>query len=142
MAPRHSLCDAAKRGDLEAVRKCIRAGESVNSAGDDGFTPLAASCDHGHPLITKLLLDSRAQVDAISLGRNVTHGVFTVTALQLGCVNGHPACVRHLIDAQANVNLTTTAARDITPLHACLTSDGSYRRPTSECVALLASFES
>ena len=38
MAPRHSLCDAAKRGDLEAVRKCIRAGESVNSAGDDGFT--------------------------------------------------------------------------------------------------------
>ena len=55
-------------GDLAAVKALIDAGIDLNKAGDLGYTPLHVACMQGNSEITKLLIDSGADIFALSKG--------------------------------------------------------------------------
>ena len=54
-----SLLDAASSGDLELVRRLLGAGAAVDSARDDGSTPLLLAEERGHKEVAKLLRNFR-----------------------------------------------------------------------------------
>ena len=55
-------------GDLTAAKALIEAGIDVNKAGDLGYTPLRVACMQGNAKMVKLLVDSRADIFALSEG--------------------------------------------------------------------------
>ncbi|WP_341812568.1 ankyrin repeat domain-containing protein [Wolbachia endosymbiont (group A) of Conops quadrifasciatus] len=64
-----SLHDAAKDGDLEAVKHFIHEGANVNEANRDGWTPLHYAAWKGYFEVVKLLIDKRANIDAENIYR-------------------------------------------------------------------------
>ena len=64
-APAISIYDAAKAGNIEAVKQHIAAGTDVN-AKSDGRTPLHWAAYSGHKEIAELLLANGADVNAKS----------------------------------------------------------------------------
>jgi len=54
--------------DLAAAKALIDAGIDVNKAGDLGYTPLHVACMQGNAEMVKLLIDSGADVFALSEG--------------------------------------------------------------------------
>ena len=60
--PRYML-QAARDGDLGAVRSALRQGVNVNLQDDDGCTPLYIAVAHGHETMVKLLLENHADTD-------------------------------------------------------------------------------
>jgi ankyrin repeat protein len=55
-------------GDLAAARALIDAGIDVNKAGDLGYTPLHVACMEGNAEMVKLLIESGADLFALSEG--------------------------------------------------------------------------
>ena len=55
-------------GDLAAAKALIDAGIDVNKAGDLGYTPLHLACIRGNADMVKLLVDSGADLFALSEG--------------------------------------------------------------------------
>jgi cytohesin len=65
------LIDAAKNGDIEAVKQHLAAGADVNAKSGDGTTPLHNAAIYGHNEIAELLIANGAEVNAIIVsGRN------------------------------------------------------------------------
>jgi ankyrin repeat protein len=65
------LLDAAKNGDIEAVKQHLAAGADVNAKTGDGTTPLHNAAVYGHNEIAELLIANGASVNAIIVsGRN------------------------------------------------------------------------
>ena len=58
------LIDAAKKGDIEAVKQHLAAGTDVNGTGDLGLTVLHNAAAAGHKEITQLLIAKGADVNA------------------------------------------------------------------------------
>lgn len=58
------LMEAAGKGDVDAVRKLLEKGASVNARGADGRTALMEAAYGGHKDIVRLLLDKGADVKA------------------------------------------------------------------------------
>jgi len=67
----NALLDAAKKGDIEAVKQHLAAGADVNEKAGDGTTPLHNAAVYGHKEVAELLLANGAEVNAIIVsGRN------------------------------------------------------------------------
>ena len=64
-APDISIIDAAKQGNIEAVKQHIAAGTDVNAKDEDGYTPLHVAAWEGHKEIAELLIAKGADVNAI-----------------------------------------------------------------------------
>src|SRR5215472_10948154 len=58
------LRDAAKRGDVDAVKSLLGKGANINSKDADGRTALLEASYWGQPDVVKLLLDKGADVNA------------------------------------------------------------------------------
>ena len=72
-APDISIHDAAREGNIEAVKQHLAAGADVN-AKDEGWTPLHLAAQMGHKEIAELLIAKGADVNAKgSRGRTPLH---------------------------------------------------------------------
>ena len=63
-APINSIHDAAKRGDIEAVKQYLADNANVNSKDSKGMTPLHAAAIRNHKEIAQLLIANGADVNA------------------------------------------------------------------------------
>ena len=103
------LLDAARRGELEAVRELIRRGADVDAVRGDGMTALHFAAERGHAEVARALIDAGAAVDAgTRIGR--------YAPLHLAARGGHGAVVARLLEAGADPNAATTNS-GVTPLH-------------------------
>jgi uncharacterized protein len=90
------LIEAARNGDLDAVRTLLKQRVDVNARAGDGATALHWAVHQDDPGLVDMLIDAGADVNAANdLG---------VTPLYLGCTNRGAAMVRKLLDARANPN--------------------------------------
>ncbi len=65
------LLDAAKNGDIEAVKQHLADGADVNAKTADGTTPLHNAAVYGHTEVAELLIANGANMNAIIVsGRN------------------------------------------------------------------------
>jgi ankyrin repeat protein len=64
----NALHCVARWGDLAAAKALIEAGIDVNKAGDLGYTPLHVACMQGNAEMVGLMVDSGADVLALSGG--------------------------------------------------------------------------
>ena len=95
------IADAAKAGDLDAVKTMLKNGGDVNAAHGDGMTALHWAASRGDAAMTQMLLSAGANIRATSrLGG--------ITALHLASQGGHANVVAALIAAGAESNLATT----------------------------------
>ena len=63
-APKISIHEAVKKGNIEAVKQHLVAGMDVNAKNSYGWTPLYYAASEGHKEITELLIAKGADVDA------------------------------------------------------------------------------
>ena len=103
------VADAARRGDVEAVKSLLAQGADVNGALGDGMTALHWAAEHGDDEITKLLIASGANVQ-------VGTRIGAYTPLHIASKRGHAAVASMLLEAGADVSARTTNSRS-TPLH-------------------------
>lgn len=92
-----SLIDAAKSGDMAAVRRVLAERPDVNAAAGDGTTALHWASDRDDLEVVDLLVRAGANVNAANdLG---------ATPLWTASLNGNAAVVRRLLEAGANPNI-------------------------------------
>ena len=91
------LINAARQGDLGALRELIAGGADVNVQDEKGYTPLIIACYNGQLEAARLLLDSGADVDAQDFGGN--------TALMGVCFKGYPDIAELLIQRGASLDM-------------------------------------
>ncbi len=94
------LVDAARRGDMAAVRELLSSGADVNEASGDGMTALHWAAYRGDETLTAALLKARASLDAVT--RLGSH-----TPLHVASRNGHGTVVALLLKAGAPVDART-----------------------------------
>ena len=103
------LIDAARNGDLEAVRSLTAEGADPNAVQGDGMTALHWAAERGHAQVADLLLSAGAAVEAKTR-------IGDYTPLHLAARGGHGPIVSALLDAGANPHATTTNS-GVTALH-------------------------
>ena len=117
-----ALLDAARRGDVAAVRSALSEGADPNAAEGDGLTALHISAEQGSAQIVRILIDARANVEAKTrLGE--------YTPLHLAAEGAHASVVRVLLEAGADAMAITTNT-GVTPLHLAakaLNGEGAVR---------------
>ena len=95
------VADAARAGDLNAVKTMLKNGGDVNAAHGDGMTALHWAASRGDAAMTQMLLLAGANIRATSrLGG--------ITALHLASQGGHANVVAALIAAGAEPNVATS----------------------------------
>ncbi len=108
-----SLCQAAKDGDLEQVKKLIAAGADVNAGDERGQTPLHFAARGGYDQIARLLIAQGADVN-VSMERGPW------TPLLDAALAGHAKVVKVLLENGAEVDATDSW---YTPLYYAIWSD-------------------
>jgi ankyrin repeat protein len=103
------LADAARRGDLDAVRSLLARGEDVNGARSDGMTAMHWAAERGDLAMAKLLLSKGPD-----LGLGTRIGAYT--PLHVASRRVQLDIVAELLAAGADVNARTTYSGS-TPLH-------------------------
>ncbi|NLI79013.1 MAG: tetratricopeptide repeat protein [Candidatus Riflebacteria bacterium] len=93
-----ALFQAIKEGKVEAVRALLGKGVKVETRNPAGMTPLMAACFFGHEEIARILLDARANADAMDSKGGLT-------ALMLAAIKGHAAVVRLLAAHKVDLHL-------------------------------------
>lgn len=113
------LLHAAAIGHVETALVLVRAGANINSAGENGWTPLLVALINGHAAMAMALLDAGARIEA--------SGPNGVTALDLAQTLNDPALLQRLRRARpANERLLEAAqAGDLAELRAALTGGAS-----------------
>lgn len=116
MHPSNAIHRICKEGDF--VRLCQMLAETddqeetVNLTNEGGATPLIFAAAHGHVKICKLLLDSGADIRAVSkLGG--------YSALHMACERGHADVVRCLLEKRPELVEGAFTGSKETPLHSC-----------------------
>ena len=104
-----ALLDAARRGDVAAVKAALKEGADPNAAQGDGLTGLHLAAQSGNLEVAKVLLGAGAKVEAKTR-------IGAYTPLHLASEGAHTTVVRALLDAGADVKATTTTS-GVTPLH-------------------------
>lgn len=102
-----SVADAAKSGDVAAVKALLKQGMDVNAAQGDGMTALHWAATNGDVAIAQMLLSAGANVRA-------TTRLGGLTPLHLATQSGQAHVAAALIAAGADSNLAT--ATGATPL--------------------------
>ena len=133
-----NIHEAAKSGDLDAVKEAIKNGSNVNKRGEFQKTPLMIACENGHLEIVKFLIQQGADVNIkndsgstalfyaaeasknnmeivkLLLQKNVdvnARDSSGSTALMFFCFNGHTESVKLLLQKNANVNVNNYDGR-------------------------------
>jgi ankyrin repeat protein len=116
------LLDAARRGDIVAVRSALKDGADVNAAQGDGLTALHMAAESGNVEVAKALLGAGAKVAA-------TTRIGAYTPLHIASAGAHTAVVEALIAGGADVAAVSSPAGS-TPLHLAakaLNGEGAVR---------------
>jgi peptidoglycan/xylan/chitin deacetylase (PgdA/CDA1 family) len=95
-APDISIHDAARRGDIVAVKQHLAAGTDVNAKASNG-TPLHLAATFGHKEIAELLIDKGVDVNAVG-------GLLGWTPLHWAASEGRKEVAELLIAKGADVN--------------------------------------
>ncbi len=103
------LIDAARQGDVEAVRSLLASGADANTRPGDGMTALHWAAELGHAAVAEVLLSAGAEVEAKTR-------IGAYTPLHLAGRGGHGPVARALLDAGADPQAVTTNT-GVTPLH-------------------------
>ncbi len=90
-----SVAEAARRGDIPAVKQLLESGADVNVATADGMTSLHWAAQNGRVDLAKMLLFAGANVRA-------TTRLGGYTPLLMAASNGDAAMIRTLVDGGAN----------------------------------------
>jgi ankyrin repeat protein len=91
-----ALLVAAKENRVADVEQLLRAGVSVDTMGDDGWTALLHATWRGRPVVVRALISAGASLEAADpIGR---------TALIIAAFDGQAKIVGTLLTAGANVN--------------------------------------
>jgi ankyrin repeat protein len=115
-APPTPIADAARQGDVQAVRTLLAQGADVNASAGDGMTALHWAAERGDVEMTRVLLSARADV-----ARGTRIGGYT--PLHVASRGGHTAVARLLLEAGADPRVATTNS-GATPLHLAAASAG------------------
>ena len=110
------VADAAKRGDVEAVRELLRQGADPNAAQNDGMTALHWAAADNDAEIARTLLYAGATVRA-------TTRLGGYTPLHLASRSGHAEVARILLDAGADANAVTSTG--VTAMHFAADADAA-----------------
>ena len=113
-APRAALgatpvADAARSGDLAAMRSLLAAGEDANAAHGDGMSALHWAAERGDAEMARTLVHAGAAVDAAT---RIGH----YTPLHVAAAGGHGDAVAVLLEARADA-MAATGTGGATPLH-------------------------
>lgn len=103
------LIEAARDGDVQAVRALLARGVDPDAATGDGMTALHWAAERNQPRVARVLLDAGATVDS---GTRI--GGYT--PLHLASRRGNSEMVRALLEAGADVHARTTNS-GVTALH-------------------------
>jgi uncharacterized protein len=95
-----TVIDAARSGDLNAVRAMLKGGADVNAAQGDGMTALHWAAQRGDAALAQMLLAAGANVRA-------TTRLGGITPLHLAGQGGHATVVAALLAAGADANTPT-----------------------------------
>jgi len=142
-APTSQIHDAARDGNIEAIKQHLAAGTDVNAMDDWSWTPLRWATFGGHKEIVELLIAKGADVNAkdvfmgmtplhyalnkeiaellIAKGADVNAKGKRGTPLHYTATFGSSKVVKLLIDKGADVNAKTDAGR--TPLDRAIVMD-------------------
>ena len=94
--------DAITRGDVEAARRLLQAGEDVDSRDRHGQTALMLAAHRGQQALLEVLIENGANL-------NVT-AKYHLSALMLAVVAGHTEIARRLAQAGADRDIRGTGA--------------------------------
>jgi len=94
-----SLVDAARNGNLEAVRTLLKKGADPNQTAPDGSTAVHWAVHGDNLAMLDVLLDAGAKPDAVTRYR--------VAPLTLAAQNGNAAMIERLLDAGADPDTTS-----------------------------------
>ncbi|WP_353284266.1 ankyrin repeat domain-containing protein [Wolbachia endosymbiont (group A) of Lasioglossum fulvicorne] len=122
------MFQAAKRGDINEVKRLISEGADVNIV-EDLHTPLYWAAKNGHFNIVEVLLDNGAYVDGVnySMERDVLtllqekEAEYCKSSLHLAARLGKLEAVEGLLEKKANVNAQNDTGK--TPLHVAAEHD-------------------
>jgi ankyrin repeat protein len=103
------VADAARRGDIEAVKSLLKDGADVNAALGDGMTALHWAAERGDLQLANVLIYGGANVAAVTR-------VGQYTPLHIAARTGNAAIVKALLAANAVVDARTSPS-GATPLH-------------------------
>jgi ankyrin repeat protein len=106
--PETPVADAARRGDLDAVRRLVETGADVNTPHGDGMTALHWAAENGDVEIVEVLIYAGAHLEAVT--RNGGY-----TPLHLASAVGRLETMEALLQAGADVSRGTTTG--VTALH-------------------------
>jgi uncharacterized protein len=83
--PELNVFEAAALGKTGRVRELVESDPSlVNAYGDDGFHPLGLACFFGHVETARFLLESGAEVDALSRNERIQTAAIHAAAAAAG----------------------------------------------------------
>jgi uncharacterized protein len=108
------VADAAKRGDLAAVKQLLKDGQDVNAPLGDGMTAIHWAAERGDPDMVDALIYAGANLSAVTR-------IGQYTPLHIAARTAHPRVVKALINAKADVNARTVPS-GATPLHLAATA--------------------
>jgi ankyrin repeat protein len=103
------VADAARSGDVEAVRSLLARGADANAAHGDGMSALHWAAERGDPKMAEALVHAGATVDAVT---RIGH----YTPLHVASSAGRAAVVELLLASGANA-MAWTSTSGVTPLH-------------------------
>ncbi len=103
------VADAARVGDLDAVRELLARGEDANAAHGDGMSALHWAAEQGHAELVRTLIQGGATVDA-------TTRIGSYTPLHVASAAGQAEVVRLLLEGGSDA-ASTTSNSGATPLH-------------------------
>jgi ankyrin repeat protein len=108
------VADAARRGDLAAVKQLLKDGADVNAPLGDGMTALHWAAERGDLPLTNALIYGGANITAVTR-------IGQYTPLHIAARTGNAGVVKALLDAKSEVN-ARTAPSGATALHLAATS--------------------
>ncbi|XP_031344795.1 ankyrin repeat domain-containing protein 39-like [Photinus pyralis] len=97
---------AAQFGDLKKVQKLINNGVDVDLRDSAGYTSLHYAARNGHLDVCKFLIQSKADINAVTRSGRVT-------ALHRACTAGQLDVVNFLIECKANIAIRDSDGKTV-----------------------------